>query len=402
MPENIISQCLGLSSVKVVSCSFEPGEARFFLARNSSVGFRCSCCGRPAQGASIYRKINLRDLPVFDRKSWLVLNKYRVHCTTCGLKAEALDFALPCSRCTIRFEELVARLCRMTSLKAVAEFLDLDWKTVKAIDKRYLEKQFAVPDYDNLTRIAIDEIASHKGHSYFTVILDLESSRVVWVGKGRKEETLDRFFKELGPQKTKELLATAIDMWDPYIASIREHSPYAKIVFDKFHVLNAYSRIIDKVRNSEYKKASKKDKEVIKDTKYLLLKNRQNLKNTGKRDERKDLRRLLRLNKNINLVYILKDDLKRLWDYTYPSCATRFLDSWIERAKAAKIRALTAFTKTLNRYRYGLINHCYYPIDAGKLEGTNNKIKVIKRIAYGFHDDEYFMLKIKQACSGYT
>jgi len=391
-----------LSSVKVASCSVQGGEACFFLARDPSRGFRCSGCGKLVSTASFYRKIKIRDLSAFKLKSWLVLNKYRVRCTTCGLKAEALDFALPCSRCTIRFEELVARLCRMTSLKAVADLLDLDWKTVKNIDKRYLKERFAVPDYDNLTRIAIDEIASRKGHNYFTIILDLQSSRVVWVGKGRKEETLDRFFKELGPQKAKELLATAIDMWDPYIASIKEHSPYARIVFDKFHVLKMFSSVIDRTRNSEYRKASKKDKEVIKDTKYLLLKNRQNLKNTGKRDEKKDLRRLLRLNKNINLVYILKDDLKRLWDYTYPSCARRFLDSWIQRAKAAKIRALTAFAKTLNRYRYGLINHCYYPIDAGKLEGTNNKIKVIKRIAYGFHDDEYFMLKIKQACSGDT
>jgi len=87
-----------------------------------------------------------------------------------------------------------------------------------------------------------------------------------------------------------------------------------------------------------------------------------------------------------------------LWDYRYPGCARKFLDSWIQRAKAARIKPLTAFARTLENYWYGLINHCYYPIDTAKLEGMNNKIKVIKRIAYGFHDDDYFILKIKQAC----
>lgn len=402
MPENIISQCLQLSSVKVVSCCVHEDEVDIILARDPSKGFYCSSCGRTAAGASLWRKTRIRDLSVFHLKSYLVLYKYRVCCSTCGSKAERLDFAMPFSHCTVRFEDFVAMLCRKTSLKEVAELLGLDWKTVKDIDKRYLQKQFAVPDYGNLTRIAIDEISSRKGHNYFTIVLDLDRTRVVWVGRGRKKETLDRFFKELGPQKSKELRATAIDMWDPYIASINTYASGISIVFDKFHVIKTFSSVIDKVRNSEYNKALKKDKEVIRGTKYLLLKNSENLIKNEEKDEKKDLRRLLKLNRNLNLVYILKDDLKRLWDYSYPACARRFLSDWTQRANASGIRPLKAFAKTLNRYSYGLINHCLYPIDTAKLEGMNNKIKVIKRKAYGFHDDEYFMLKIKQACSGYT
>ena len=402
MPENIISQCLQLSSVKVVSCSVHENEIDIVLSRRTSCGFRCSCCGQAVKSACLWRKTRIRDLSVFRLKSYLVLHKYRVCCPTCGLKAESLGFARPFSHCTVRFEELVAMLCRKTSLKEVAEFLCLDWKTVKDIDKRYLEKQFAVPNYDNLTRIAIDEISSRKGHNYFTIILDLDRTRVVWVGKGRKQETLDRFFKELGPERAKKLEAVAIDMWDPYIASISTYASGISIVFDKFHVLKMFSSVIDKVRNSEYNKALKKDKEVIRGTKYLLLKNSENLIKNEEKDEKEDLRRLLKLNRNLNLVYILKDDLKRLWDYSYPACARRFLSDWIQRANASGIRPLKAFAKTLNRYSYGLINHCLYPIDTAKLEGLNNKIKVIKRKAYGFHDEQYFMLKIKQACSGYT
>lgn len=127
-----------------------------------------------------------------------------------------------------------------------------------------------------------------------------------------------------------------MDMWGPYLASIRKYTPQIKEVFDKFHVLNSYSRVIDKVRNIEYKRASKEEKEVIKDSKYLLLKNKENLKNSERRNEKRDLRQLLRLNRNINIVYILKDDLKRLWNYRYPGSCQKFLDSWIQRAKACK------------------------------------------------------------------
>jgi len=325
------------------------------------------------------------------------LHKHRVNCPCCGVKVEKLDFADYYSRCTSRFEELVARLCRITSIKQVAELLELDWKTVKDIDKQYLEKEFAIPDYNNLRLLAIDEISSHKGHNYFTIMMNLEKTRVIWVGKGRAKETLDRFFKELGPEKAKKIKAIATDMWNPYIASITEHAPLAKIVFDKFHVIKDYSQVIDKVRNIEYKKAIQRDKEVIKGAKYLLLRNTEKLE----KDQRQQLKALLKLNEKINLVYILKDDLKRLWDYHYPKRAEDFLNSWIEKARASNIKPLSQFAKTLDRYRYGLINHCSYPIDTAKLEGMNNKIKVIKRIAYGFHDNDYFILKIKQACSGY-
>lgn len=128
-----------------------------------------------------------------------------------------------------------------------------------------------------------------------------------------------------------------------------------------------------------------------------MLKNACNLK----KDQKRDLRILLNVNENINLTYILKDDLKRLWDYKYPGCAERFLDSWISRAISSGIQPLIAFAITLDKHRNGLISHCRYNIDTAKLEGMNNKIKVIKRMAYGFHDDDYFILKIKQGCGGF-
>jgi transposase len=172
--------------------------------------------------------------------------------------------------------------------------------------------------------------------------------------------------------------------------------PQAKIVFDLFHVVANFNRVIDKVRNSEYRKASKEDKAVFKGSKYLLLKNRKNLKT---QEQRQHLKELLSLNETINTVMILKETLKHIWAYRSRTWATKALDSWCSLARSLNHQSVTKFTNTLERYRYGILNHCNYPIHNGKLEGVNNKIKVLKRKAYGFHDLRYFTLKIYQAFS---
>jgi transposase len=157
-----------------------------------------------------------------------------------------------------------------------------------------------------------------------------------------------------------------------------------------------FNRVIDKVRNSEYRQASEQDKNVYKGTRYLLLKNRGNLKS---RQQRQHLKELLALNETINTVMILKDKLKRIWTYRSRAWAAKALDDWCSLARSLNQPSVNAFARMLQRYRDGILNHCDYPIHTGKLEGVNNKIKVIKRKAYGFHDLRYFTLKIYQAFS---
>ena len=159
-------------------------------------------------------------------------------------------------------------------------------------------------------------------------------------------------------------------------------------------MVSNFSRVIDKVRNSEYHKASEEDKAVYKGTKYLLLKNRENLKNP---DQRQHLKELLALNETISTVMILKDKLKHIWTYRSRTWAAKALDQWCQLARTLNQQSVTAFVKTLEKYRYGILNHCDYAIHNGKIEGVNNKIKVIKRKAYGFQDLRYFTLKIYQA-----
>jgi len=159
-------------------------------------------------------------------------------------------------------------------------------------------------------------------------------------------------------------------------------------------VVANYNRVIDKVRNSEYRKASKADKAVYKGARYLLLKNRKNIKD---QNQRQQLKQLLALNETISTVMILKEKLKSIWAYRSRPWAFKALDHWCSLARSLNNPSLNAFAKMLERHRYGILNHCQYAIHTGKLEGVNNKIKVIKRKAYGFHDLRYFTLKIYQA-----
>jgi transposase len=233
-----------------------------------------------------------------------------------------------------------------------------------------------------------------KGHQYLTIVLDYETGRVVHVGKERKARTLIRFFKQLKTRNRKAIEAVIMDMWDPFIKAVKKKLPNAKIVFDLFHVVAAFNRVIDKIRNSEYRKASKKDKAVFKGAKYLLLKNR---KNVRRRNHRLQLKELLELNELINTVMILKDKLKHIWTYRSHTWAAKALDNWCELARSINEKPLEKFVNMLDRYRYGIINHCDFSMHTGKIEGVNNKIKVIKRKAYGVHDLRYFTLKIYQA-----
>lgn len=353
----------------------------------------CYNCKRSIKEIHSRNERPVRDLNILDAKTFLFVIYRTVKCQSCGYVVEDLGLMDPCKRVTIRLAAYILELCKYMTITEVAKHLGLDWKTVKDIHKQHLQEKFSHEDIGSPRLLAIDEISLKKRHHYLTLIINWEVGRVLWVGEGRKYETLKAFFDTLTEEQRNAIRAIAMDMWDPYIKAVKECCPGADIVFDQFHVVKAFGKVIDKVRNSEYRKANKQCKEVIKGSKYILLKNRENLL----QDERPKLRSLLKMNEAITTVYILKDYLKKLWRYRYPKCAESFLNYWCSIAIESKIKPAIAFAKTLKKYAFGIINHCRFPIHTSRMEGINNKVKVIKRKAYGFHDIEYFSLIIKNA-----
>lgn len=356
----------------------------------------CPICNQVAPRERRVVKV-IRDLPILGKETYMSCEIFNVKCPRCGTRRERLDFIDRCSRLTIRLEQFIFSLVCMSTVKDVATKFDLSWETVKNIDKKFLEAKYKNMDYGDLKRIAIDEISNKKGQNYLSVVMNLDSGRVIWVGEGRKEEDIDKFFQTLTEMQKNSIVAASIDMWPAYIKSIEKNCLHADIVFDKFHVVKKFGDVITSLRAAEYKKANdQKDKDILKGTKWLLLRNKSNLK----ADAKKELKQLLELNENLATAYILKEKLSTIWNYKNRVWAKKAIDSWIGIAEESDIWGIKKFIKMLKKHEYGILNHCQQPISNGKLEGTNNKIKVLKHRCYGFHDVEYFKLKILEACQG--
>lgn len=355
----------------------------------------CHVCGKPA--GTIHSKGHrrtIRDLNLATAQVWLQTEYRKIWCEDCGgVRVEQLSFAHAYQRITHRLARYIYALCKVMTVKEVAEHLDLDPKLIKQIDKEYLERDFGQLDADNLQVLMIDEIAVHKGHRYMTVVADYFTGRVIWMGPDRDKKTLGKFFAALTDEQKAGIQAVAMDMWEPFINRVKHHCPNAKIVFDFFHLVQSFGRVIDQVRRHEYIKANKVHRNILRGSRYLLLKNDENLTDR----QRNRLTTILELNTNLSILYILKDQLKLLYYYSDRRKVKRMLDAWCEMAAQVEHASVKAFIKRLRFFEYGILNHADYPIGTSQLEGINNKIKVIKRKAYGFHDDEYFALKVKQA-----
>lgn len=368
------------------------------LIRRSDGSMICSGCGGSCERYHDWDERWIRDLPILDAQTRLLVQRFRVACPSCGPKVEYLPWLARYARVTRRLGESVARLCQVAPIKHVAEFYGLSWDAVKRIDKAYLQEQLGEPDLSNLELLAMDEFAIKRGHRYATIFVEPERKEVLWVCRGRSREDIRPFFERLGRKGRRRLEAVAMDMNAAYETEVRAQCPEAQIVYDQFHVVAKYGReVIDKVRIAEAKKQTNRgERRVVKGARWLLLRNSVNLKRT----DRVRLRELLAANRRLATVYVLKDDLKSLWDYRYPRYAMDFFREWYARAIRSRIKPLKRFARQLREKIGGILAHCKYPLHTSLLEGIMNKIKVIKRMAYGYRDDEYFFLKIRAAFPG--
>lgn len=366
----------------------------------------CSRCGDVVTAVHDVTPREVRDLPILDAETWLVLPRARVLCPRCGPTVEAVPWLDRYARMTTRLAEAIARLAQVLPITQVARWFGVGWDTVKQIDQRALAARLGPVDLRGVRVVALDEFALHRGHRYATLAVDPTTKRVLWIGRGRGREDVRPFFELLGPEGRARLEAIVTDTSPAYVEEAQAQCPHAALVFDLFHVAAKYGReVVDRVRVDETNRlgrAAPRDRQrtavrrVIKGARWLLLRNREHLRP----DERVRLRELLAANRALFIVYVLKDDLKQLWRFRYPGAARRFWRHWYRRALASRLPALIAFAQNLAARIDGVINHCRYPLHTGLLEGINNKIKVLKRMAYGYRDEAYFFLKIRAAFPG--
>ncbi len=366
----------------------------------------CSRCGRATPEVHDVTIRRVRELPILDAETWLLVPQARVRCPDCGPTVEALPWLDRYARMTTRFAASVARLAQVLPVRQVAEWFGLSWDTVKRIDHTALAARLGPIDLTGVRVIAIDEFAIQRGHRYATTVVDPTTKRVLWVGRGRAREDVRPFFDLLGPAGCYALEAAVMDMSEAYEQETRAHCPQAVIVYDLFHVVAKYGReVMDRVRVDQTNRVARAAgpgrtralRRVIKGTRWLLLRNRAHVTRS---QDRVRLREVLAANRPLWVVYVLKDALKHLWRYRYRGAAQRAWTQWYGWAIRSRIPALVAFARRLKAKLPGILAHCQYPLHTGVLEGINNKIKVLKRMAYGFRDDAYFFLKIRAAFPG--
>jgi transposase len=332
-------------------------------------------------------------LPTGTHKNYARLNIPRVYCPSCGkLRQINLSFAEEYRPYSLPFERYVCELCGLMPISDVARWLEIPWNTAKEIHKRHLDKKYSKPSLKGLNQLAIDEISIGKGHRYLTVVLNLETGGVVYVGEGKGTESLQPFWEQLGRRK-KKIKAVAIDMSAAFTKAVRDNLPKAKLVYDHFHVVKLYNEKLSDLRRELYRTTKDADeKKALKGTRWILLKNPEHLDED--KGELARLERALSANKPLMKGYYLKEELRSIWKQPSKEEAEKVLDGWLEMADSSGVEKLQDFARTLRDHRVGIMNYYDYQISTGPLEGTNNKIRVLQRRAYGFRDREYLKLRI--------
>lgn len=344
----------------------------------------CSGCAQPRPGYDTLRPRRFAFVPLWGIPVWLVYAMRRVDCPACGVKVELIPWAEGKHQLCTCYIWFLARWARRLSWKETAEVFLTSWDTVFRCVEAAVEWGRAHLDLDGLTAVGVDEIMAWRGHKYLTLVyqVDEHRRRLLWVGIDRKAKTLLGFFRWLGKERTARLKFVCSDMWKPYLRVIAKKAGAAIHVLDRFHIVSHLNKAVDEVRRKEASVHRAKGVEVLKRSRWCLLKRPENLTD-GQQDKLADL---LRLNLRSVRAYLLKEQFQFFWSYKSPGWAVKFLDRWCTSAMRSRLPPMKKVAKMLRSHRPLIINwfRARGLISAGAVEGFNNKAKLVMKRAYGF------------------
>jgi len=395
MSTSLLYHGFGLpTGYKYESSRYENGAITFVLSEKRHA-LRCSHCNSRRLNLRGSQMRRFRALPIGNRPCWFEFAVPRVECLSCKLVRQVkIRFANGSLRHTKRFKTLVLVLSRYMTIKAVSQYLKVSWDFVKDIQKDYLARRYKAPNIRKLKRIAIDEVYMGKKAGYLTVVIDLRTGIVAYVGEGKSGQSLEPFWARLKRAKVK-LEVVATDMGSPFIKSARDNQPDAVNVVDHFHVIKLFNEKLTQLRRDLQRDAeTAQDKKVFKGIRWLLMLNPDNIANK-KQSARQRLDNALELNKPLATAYYMKEELRVIWHQDNKRNASTLLTDWVTKADSSGIRILKSFAQTLTRLRHAIL--AYYDFDgisSAKIEGSNNKIKTLHKVAYGYRDLDFLKLKI--------
>ncbi len=394
--ETFIRKQLGMKAHWVTKVE---ATAEGLLARVERLGqrrLRCGECGRPV------RRVLRRDpprqwrhLPLGAAPCELIYRPHRVWCWRCGVRVEQVPWAARWSRVTHALTRAIARLARQLSWREVAEHFGVDWKTVAATVHRAVAWGLEHRSLEAVRIIGIDEVSRKKGHHYLTLVYDLGQGRLLWVGEDRTEATVESFFAWLGCERACQLEVVCLDMWAPYAVVVQRCAPQAAPVFDRFHLVRHLNTAVDEVRRAEVRRLRGAARQVIKGTRYLLLKNPWNLTPT----ERQRLSSVVKLNSRLVRAYYLKEEFQAFWQYVRTGWASKHLAHWLWWASHSRLAPFQKLAQLVRSHLPGILAWTRARVTNGALEGMNNKVKLVSHRAYGYRNPQHYIAAIYHCCA---
>jgi len=359
----------------------------------------CSGCGRKFLEAYDSNERSVRDLPWSEFRTTVHIEVYRVKCPQCGAKVEKVPLLPSKAPFSKRFEDAVGQACESASARQVARRFGLAESTVRAIDLRYLERWAAGRRKPALHQMGVDEIHIGKKQKFLTVVCNLQTAEPLWFGRKRKKETLDGFFQEeLRSRQRRRIAAVCVDMWEPYRLSIEQWAPHARIVYDKFHIMQRANQAIDEVRRAEFFRRGGRLRDLVKGKRWLLLSRWIHLRP----DQRQLLNQLFSLNRKVFKAYLLKESLDRLWTYTYEGAMLNYLERWIRQPRWQRLEPFEKLAHMLVEHLEGILNYCRTKVPLGVVEAVNGNIKSLLRRGRGYKNLRYLLLKAQRMAATKT
>ncbi len=353
------------------------------------------------------------ELPVFDHSemrawrhldtggfpTWLHARPPRVKCPTDGVRQVRLPWAEPRSRFTTAFERFAIDVLKETDISGAANILKMTWEECWGIMERAVARGKAAKEHQVPALIGVDEKAARKGHSYLTLVYDIAGGTVEYIADDRKQASLDGYFSAFSPAERDTITAVVMDMWEPYINSVKEHLSGAenKIVFDRFHIMKHMGEAVDTVRKGEHRELRAEGIDTLTGSKYLWLYAEKNLPDKHK----SRFRDLKTLNLRTGRAWAIKESLSALWRYHRLGWAIKFYKQWFFWATHSRLKAVIDVAYMIKRHLYGVLNYFSAArITNAAAEGLNSKIQTIKKMAYGFRNKEHFKTAIFFHCGG--
>ncbi len=396
MSTSLLYHTFGIPQVQYLKTDFVGGTTVLHVAIHPNA-VKCPDCGRRQVIRFGHTPRVFKMLPVgFGKKVELAVSIPRICCLDCGaVKQIDLPFADSKKHYTRVLERCVTDLCRITTLQHVAELTGLGWDTVKAIHKQHLRRRYKAINLKSVRYLAIDEIHLGVKRGFITLVMDLESGRILHIGQGKGKEALEGFWKRLKRSRAA-VKAVATDMASGFMAAVLEHLPNADLVLDHFHLVKWFNDKLSTLRRQLYHQAAQEEKAVLKGTRWLLLRASENLKTDAnpQKDERLRLQTALALNQALATAYYMKERLRLLFGAVDSQTAAIELQAWIGEAETSGIKILMDAAKQLRLWKPFILNGYQHRISTGKLEAMNGRIKTLQRNAYGYRDKEYFNLRI--------